>query len=87
MISEPMVHLAQNGHLMVLLGEEDQVEARFSRFADSANLNATFVHCLHQRYHRLRKMFGSHKMKLLGDVGHVKSRFSLFGDSVSASAI
>jgi hypothetical protein len=27
-------------HLMVLLGDEAQVEARFSPFADSANLDA-----------------------------------------------
>jgi hypothetical protein len=42
---------------MVLLGDEDQVEARFCPFADSANLNAILVHCLRQTYHRLRKRF------------------------------
>ena len=34
-------------HLLVLLGEEAQVEARFSLFRDSANLDARLVHDLH----------------------------------------
>jgi hypothetical protein len=44
-------------HMMVLLGDEAQVEACFSPFADSANLNAILVHCLRQTYHWLRKRF------------------------------
>jgi hypothetical protein len=44
-------------HSMVLLGDEVQVEADFSPFADSANLNAILVHCLRQTYHRLIKSF------------------------------
>jgi hypothetical protein len=35
-------------------GGEAQVEARFSPFADSANLDARKVHGLHRTYHRLR---------------------------------
>jgi hypothetical protein len=35
---------------MVLLGDEAQVEARFSLFGDSANLDARWVHGLHQMY-------------------------------------
>jgi hypothetical protein len=35
---------------MVLLGDEAQVKARFSLFADSANLNAILVHCSRQTY-------------------------------------
>jgi hypothetical protein len=31
-------------HLMVLLGDEAQVEARFSPFGDSANLDAICLH-------------------------------------------
>jgi hypothetical protein len=42
---------------MVLLGDDAQVEARFSPFADSANLNEILVHCMRQTYHRLRKQF------------------------------
>jgi hypothetical protein len=42
---------------MVLPGDEAQVEACFSPFADSANLNAILVHYLRQTYHRLRKCF------------------------------
>jgi hypothetical protein len=44
-------------HLMVLLGDEAQVEAGFSPFGDSANLDARYVHGLPQRYHRLENHF------------------------------
>jgi hypothetical protein len=43
---------------MVLLGDEAQVEARFSLFADSANLNARLVHGLGQTYRKLRNRIG-----------------------------
>jgi hypothetical protein len=39
---------------MVLLGDKAQVEACFSPFADSINLNARLMHGLRQMYHRLR---------------------------------
>jgi hypothetical protein len=42
-------------HPMVLLGDEAQVQARFSPFADSANLDAIQLHSLRQTYHRLGK--------------------------------
>jgi hypothetical protein len=42
---------------MVLLGDEDQVEACFCPFVNSANLNVILVYCLRQTYHRLRKRF------------------------------
>ena len=58
---------------MILLGDEAQLEARFSLFGDSANLNARSVHGLRRTYHRLGKSFWTHLMKLLGDVGHVES--------------
>jgi hypothetical protein len=45
-------------HLMVLLGEKVKVEARLRPFGHSANLEARWVHCLHQMYHRLGKYFG-----------------------------
>jgi hypothetical protein len=44
-------------HQIVLLGDEAQVEARFSLFVDSAKLNVILVHSLRQTYHRLRKLF------------------------------
>jgi hypothetical protein len=44
-------------HPMVLLDDEAQVEAHFSPFADSANLNAILLHYLCQTYHWLRKHF------------------------------
>jgi hypothetical protein len=44
-------------HPVVLLGDEALVEACFSPFAASANLNAILVHYLRQTYHRLRKHF------------------------------
>jgi hypothetical protein len=41
-------------HLVVLLRDEAQVEARFGPFRDSANLDAKSVHGLHRTYHGLR---------------------------------
>jgi hypothetical protein len=43
---------------MELLGDEAQVEARFSPFGDSANIGARQVHDLRRTYHRLRNHFG-----------------------------
>jgi hypothetical protein len=45
-------------HPMVLLGDEDQVEARFGLFRDSATLDARQLHGLSQTYHRLRNPCG-----------------------------
>jgi hypothetical protein len=42
---------------MVLLGDEALVEARFSSFGDSANLDARYVYGLRQTYHRLKNHF------------------------------
>jgi hypothetical protein len=42
---------------MVLRGDEAQVEARFSPFEDSANLDARYWRCLRQMYHRLGNRF------------------------------
>jgi hypothetical protein len=71
---------------MILLGDEAQVEARFSPFGDSANIDARLVHDLRRAYHRLRKSFWMHPIELLGDVGHVESHFAPFGGIVSVSA-
>ena len=68
---------------MVLLGEEAQVEARFSPFGDSGNIDARWMHGLRRTYHRLKNLFWTHPMELLGDVGHVESQFGLFGDSAN----
>jgi hypothetical protein len=38
--------------------DEAQVEARFSPFGDSANLDARLVHGLRRTYHRLGNNFG-----------------------------
>jgi hypothetical protein len=43
---------------MVLLGDEAQVEAHFSLFGDSANLDARQVNILCETYHRLSNRFG-----------------------------
>ena len=58
---------------MLLLGDKAQLEARFGKFVDCANLDARSVHGLCRMYHRLEKSFSTHPMELLGDVGHVKS--------------
>jgi hypothetical protein len=59
---------------MVLLSDEAQVEARFSPFGDSANLDARYVRDLGRMYHRLENCIGHTRWKLLGDVGHVQDR-------------
>jgi hypothetical protein len=43
---------------MVLLGDEAKVEARFSLFRDSANLDARKVHGLRQTYYKLENHIG-----------------------------
>jgi hypothetical protein len=43
--------------LMVLLGDEAQMEVRFGPFGDSANLDARWAHGLHRMYHRLENCF------------------------------
>ena len=58
---------------MVLLGDEAQLEAHFSPFGDSANLDARTAHGLRRTYHRLRNRLHAPD-ELLSDVGHVESR-------------
>jgi hypothetical protein len=43
---------------MELLGDVGHVESRFSLFGDSVRVSATWVHGLHQTYHRLKNRFG-----------------------------
>ena len=43
---------------MVLLGDEAQVQARFSLFTDSTSLDSRLVHSLRRTYHRLKNHFG-----------------------------
>ena len=45
-------------HPMVPLGDEAQVEARFSLFGDGANLDARQVHRLGRTYHMIGNHFG-----------------------------
>jgi hypothetical protein len=45
-------------HTMALLVDEAQVEARFSLFEDSANLDARLVHGFCRTCHSLRNRFG-----------------------------
>ena len=53
-----MAHKSFWMHQMVLLGEKAQVEARFSPFGDSANLDARYVQALRRMIHRLKNCFG-----------------------------
>ena len=71
---------------MVPQGDEAQVEAHFSTFGDSANLDARKVHGLCQMNHRLRNCFGVTPMVLLGDKAQVEAHFGLFGDSANLDA-
>jgi hypothetical protein len=73
-------------HQLALRGNAAQIEAQFSSFRESGNLDARSVHGLHQTYHRLRNHFGCTRREPLGEVGLVKCHFGLFGDSVSVGA-
>ena len=44
--------------LIALLGDVGEVEARFSPFGDSINLDASLVHSLHRTRNRLGSRFG-----------------------------
>ena len=44
---------------MELLGYTVQVQARFSLFGDSVDLDARYVHGLRQMHHRLGNQFGA----------------------------
>jgi hypothetical protein len=43
---------------MVVLGDEAQMEARFSSFGDCANPDSRLVHGLRRTYRKLRNHFG-----------------------------
>jgi hypothetical protein len=45
-------------HLMVLLYDVDQVEARFGPLGDSVSDNVRWVHSLHRTCNRLKNHFG-----------------------------
>jgi hypothetical protein len=68
---------------MLLLGDETQVDARFSPFGDSANLDTRRVHGFALNRPQAQNSFWTHLIEHLGDVGHVESHFSLFRDRVS----
>jgi hypothetical protein len=70
-------------HPMVLLDDEAQVDARFSPFGESANLDARLVHGFALNIPHAQKSFWTQPIEHLGDVGHVESRFGLFRDSDS----
>jgi hypothetical protein len=44
--------------MLVPLGDEAQVEARFGLFGDNANLDARQVHSLRRTCHRLENHYG-----------------------------
>jgi hypothetical protein len=46
---------------MGLLGDVDQVEARFSPFGNSVNLDVRYGLGLHRTYHRLKNYFGHNR--------------------------
>jgi hypothetical protein len=71
---------------VVLLGDEAQVEAQFSLFVDSANLDTRKVHDFAPNIPQAQKWFLTHPMEPLGDMGHVESSFGSPGDSASVGA-
>jgi hypothetical protein len=84
---------------MVPLGDEAQVEAHFTSFRESANLDAKLV-LVHldivliltlgarfvAKVPHAQKSFWMHSMELLSDVGPMESCFGQFGDGVSVDA-
>jgi hypothetical protein len=70
---------------MILHDDKAQVEARFSSFGDSANLDARLVHDLRRTYHKL-KSFWMHPIELRGDEAQVNAHFNAFGDSANLNA-
>jgi hypothetical protein len=66
---------------MVLLGDEAQVDARFSPFGDSINLDARLVHGFAMNRPHAQKLFWTPPIEHLGDVGHVESHLGPFGES------
>jgi hypothetical protein len=73
-------------HQMILLGDDAQVEAQFSPFEDSGNLDIRWEHGMCRMYPSLIKSFWTHLIELLGDVGRVESRFGPFGDSIGVGS-
>jgi hypothetical protein len=67
---------------MVLLVDEAQVDARFILCGDSANLEARYLHGLHQMHHSSKIILDA-PMVLLGDENQVEAQFSPFGDSAN----
>jgi hypothetical protein len=54
----PQTHKSFWMLLVVHLGDEAQVEARFGSFVDIASLDARYVHGLRRTYHRFGNYFG-----------------------------
>ena len=70
---------------MVPLGDEAQVEARFSLLDILLILTQDrSTVCVERTI--VRKSFWTHPMELVGDLGHVESRLFPLGDSVGVSA-
>ena len=70
---------------MVLLGDEAQLEARFSPLEIVIILTQDGCMVCSERTIG-SKIILTHPMELLGDVGHVESCFGPFGDVVSVGA-
>ena len=70
-------------HLVELLVDEAQVEARFGCFGDSANFDAGWLHGMQRMYHWIESHF---LMELLGDEAQVEARFGSFVDSANLDA-
>jgi hypothetical protein len=83
--------------LIVPLDDKAQVEACFGPFANSANLDARWVHGLHRTHHRLgawfalyvpyaQKLFWTHLIVPLDDKAQVEACFGPFANSDNLDA-
>ena len=70
---------------MVLLGNEAQLEARFSPLQKSVILMKDRCTICTERA-MASEIVWTHPMELLGDVGQVEARFGPFGDSAILDA-
>jgi hypothetical protein len=73
-------------HLMVLLGDEAQVDARFGPVGNFANIDTRLVLGFALNIPQAQKSFWTNPKEHLGDMGHVESYFSPFRDIVSLGA-
>jgi hypothetical protein len=70
-------------HPIDLLCDFGHVELHFNPFGDCGSVSTSYVHGLHETYHRHIKSFWTHQMVHLGDEAQLDAQFVLLGDSAN----